>query len=319
MKKLIIPVFCISLFGLTCCEKNQAPEISSIKSLTEVIVGGSEVLLVVNVSDENGEVLTYNWSANVGEFIYSTTSDSVIWKAPISITEESYTITVEVSDGELKVEDELIISVVGAKFIDLRDDNIYDFVQIGEQLWMAENLAYLPAVSDLFHESDVDRYYYVYGYNGNVVSEAKSTDNYSKYGVLYNFPGVSCPEGWHLPTDEEWKMLEKYLGMSSIEADTSGFRISGDVGRKLKSISGWAEEGNGDNSSGFNTLPGGYAFGGFDGLEGSATFWSSTAVYSHDFYPNWYRWLVDGLPERDQVYRGWAVRNCAFSVRCIKH
>jgi uncharacterized protein (TIGR02145 family) len=97
------------------------------------------------------------------------------------------------------------------------------------------------------------------GYEGSGVQEAKATDNYRKYGVLYNFEAAktACPTGWHLPTDEEWKTLEKQLGMSSSDADNAGLRLSGEVGKKLKSKSGWQSEGHGDNSSGFTALPGG--------------------------------------------------------------
>ena len=103
------------------------------------------------------------------------------------------------------------------------------------------------------------------------------------YGKLYNWYAVNdprglAPKGWHVPTDREWKILEKYLGMGQVNADTTG-RRGIDEGDKLKSHSGWVDNGNGSNSSGFNALPGGWGTssnGGFGPLGGSAYFWSSS-------------------------------------------
>ena len=52
-----------------------------------------------------------------------------------------------------------------------------------------------------------------------------------------------CPTGWHFPTDEEWKTIESYLGMSDEDVDMGGNRQSGDVGKKLKSTSKWYDDG----------------------------------------------------------------------------
>ncbi|MBT3748463.1 MAG: hypothetical protein HOG34_05710, partial [Bacteroidetes bacterium] len=117
------------------------------------------------------------------------------------------------------------------------DGRVYETIQIGNQLWMAENLAYLPLVNSLSDGSVSQPKYYVYDYNGTSLSVAKTTDNYESYGVLYNWEAakMACPEGWHLPNDEEWKKLEKYLGMNSSEVGHTGMRETGDVGEKLKS------------------------------------------------------------------------------------
>jgi len=96
------------------------------------------------------------------------------------------------------------------------DGMSYPVVEIGEQSWMAKNLAYLPAVNTPIANQNVDfKAYYVNEYMGGNVEEAKATENYSKYGVLYNWNAAEtvCPNGWHLPEDAEWKELESYLGM----------------------------------------------------------------------------------------------------------
>lgn len=198
------------------------------------------------------------------------------------------------------------------------DGQQYKVVQLGGQLWMAENLAYLPSVSQSNIYSDTLEYYYVYGYEGNSISKAKATSNYVTYGVLYNWEAAktACPSGWHLPSDEEWKTLETHLGMTTDDADKSGTRWSGFIGKKLKSIIGWSENGNGDNSSGFNAVPGGLHgdIGGFFDLGIDAVFWSSTDYYSSRA---WFRELFCsnmGMKRGNQCFR-----SNGFSVRCLKN
>jgi len=95
-------------------------------------------------------------------------------------------------------------------FTDKRDGRKYSYTTIGIQTWMTENLAYLPTLSHLNSISETVNHYYVYGYEGTNISEAKATANFINFGVLYNWPAAisSCPDGWHLPSDQEFKILE---------------------------------------------------------------------------------------------------------------
>ncbi len=113
-------------------------------------------------------------------------------------------------------------------FVDERDGTVYHYVTIGNQVWMAENLKYLPTVTDTSIITSSEPCYYVYRYGGSSVEEAKQHPNYINYGVLYNWnaamngapssgsnpSGVqgACPEGWHLPSYDEWTQLTDYLG-----------------------------------------------------------------------------------------------------------
>ncbi len=81
------------------------------------------------------------------------------------------------------------------------DGNTYKTIQIGNQVWMAENLK----TKHYRDGSSVD--FYVYD---------NKDENENKYGLLYSSKAVAksqlAPEGWHIPTKEEWEELAKYLG-----------------------------------------------------------------------------------------------------------
>ena len=151
-------------------------------------------------------------------------------------------------------------------FTDIRDNNIYEWVKIGNQIWMAENLAYLPSVSKfeyLHYINDLgESHYYVYDYYDTIVSSAKATSNYETYGVLYNWDAAmdgafssssnpsgvqgACPDDWHLPSDAEWTELTDYIA-------SDGY--SGTEGIALKSTFGWNENRNGLDNYGISFFP----------------------------------------------------------------
>lgn len=192
-------------------------------------------------------------------------------------------------------------------FTDSRDGKIYKWVQIGSQTWMAENLAYLPSVSPGWGNS-----YHVSGYNGTNVGEAKALANYSKYGVLYEWGKAmaSCPAGWHIPSDEEWKQLEMTLGMTQVAADATGMRGT-DQALQMKATTGWNNNGNGTNSSNFSALPGGYcSYTGTYSVVGISAHWYSS---TKDDYP----WIRSISGQNSKVERSTGALS-KYSVRCIK-
>ena len=194
---------------------------------------------------------------------------------------------------------------IGNYFIDPRDGTRYKTVKIGNQIWMAENLKYLPSVVGPGTGSETTSYYYVYGYNGTDVLAAKATDNYKTYGVLYNWEAAkaSCPKGWHLPSDTEYKILEMYLGMTQAQADATGWRGT-DQGTKLKE----------NGSSGFNALMSGYRYtdGSFRSMGSGTYFWSSSASSSSNA---WSRALDTSY---STVSRYDYNKALGFSVRCLR-
>jgi len=320
MKNKLIALMSLIIAGLYGCEKNHEPVIHEINCSPESGIAGTTFVLIVNATDEDGDLLAYQWSADGGEFTDGMDKAQAKWKSPDDGAGETFTISVNVSDGSCSVSstfDIVLSESIESSLTDSRDGHTYDCKTIGTQTWMIENLAYLPSVSPSSDGSDSSPYYYVHGYEGSIVSSAKATDNYDKYGTLYNFEAAktACPDGWHLPSDEEWKTLEKYLGMSSADADDTEWRDSGDVGRKLKSASGWYNNGKGDNSSGFNACPGGIrnCYRGFLNLGYDAIFCSSSSDGSSNA---WYRdlyYLGDG------VCRDIGDRRSGFSVRCLRN
>jgi len=207
-------------------------------------------------------------------------------------------------------------------FIDARDDKIYKWVRIGTQVWMAENLAYtgnniqrITSNNEWSSNFNYDGWSY---YNNDV--------NYGdQYGVLYQWEAAktASPLGWHLPTDEEWTILENYL----IEHNFSYDGIAGNNGiaKSLAMDSGWKTSdiqgavGNSDfqemrNKTGFSALPSGSRDneGNFDTLLKCSDWWSDTEQNADLVYN---RLLFF---ENAQVNTSQKQKSYGFAVRCIK-
>ena len=184
-------------------------------------------------------------------------------------------------------------------------------VTIGTQVWMTKNL-------------DVSTFR-----NGDSIPQVKSDEewikagkegkpawcyyknkkkNGKKYGKLYNWHAVNdsrglAPTGCHIPTDAEWTILSAYLGGEDA------------AGKKMKSTSGWNDEGNGTNSSGFSGLPGGlrYKDGYYDNIGYSGYWWSASEYNTYNAY---YRSLNLNY---DNLYRYYYLgKGGGLSVRCLR-
>ncbi len=201
------------------------------------------------------------------------------------------------------------------------DGNVYKTIQIGNQLWMAENLKVTryrngDAIANVTGDSEWSNLS-----TGAYCSYDNDDNNIATYGLLYNWYAVDdsrniAPAGLHVPTDAEWKELEMYLGMSQSEADDTDWRGT-DEGGKLKKTgtTHWNSPNTGaTNESGFTALPGGdrYDYGTFYGMGSSALFWSASESNSENA---WSRILYY---EYSGVYRYYRSKLIGFSVRCIK-
>lgn len=201
-------------------------------------------------------------------------------------------------------------------FVDERDGNEYEFTNIGNQTWMAENLAWLPRVVGPDSSSNSIPYYYVYDFNDTIVSSAKATEEYQNSGVLYNLSAAkeSCPAGWRLPSRNDWDSLAMYIQQENDCPDivtNYGWYMFPEVGKYLKSDSGWLTF-NGNNKYNFNGTPDGFvAWGSFN--SNNAMYWSSTESLNNPDYA----WAPDLGPEGHSLDVWHTESNQGKSVRCI--
>jgi uncharacterized protein (TIGR02145 family) len=186
-------------------------------------------------------------------------------------------------------------------------------VTIGTQVWTTKNLDVATFRNgDNIPEAKSDADWFFAGNNMQAAWCYYGYDvaNGTKYGKLYNWYAVNdprglAPNGYHIPTDEEWTKLTDYLGNES-------------AGTKMKNTSGWYNPtGNGNNSSGFSALPGGEKGFHFDffGIESMGSWWSSSMDENSYFKNPWSRELnsSEGRVKRLAIHE-----NCGFSVRCLK-
>ena len=183
-------------------------------------------------------------------------------------------------------------------------------VTIGAQVWMTKNLNVSTFRNgDPIPQAKTDDEWKKAGVNKQPAWCYYENDpaNGAKYGKLYNWYAVSdsrglAPVGYHIPSDAEWTILSDYLGGAE------------KAGAKMKSKQGWAEDGNGTNTSGFSGLPGGsrYYSGTFYGIGKYGYWWSSTEDFTGSA---WLRTLFYGygIVGRDDYDK-----EVGFSVRCLR-
>jgi len=172
-------------------------------------------------------------------------------------------------------------------FTDHRDGKVYRTVAIGEQIWMAENLNFKTERSVCYDNDE---------------------SNGQKYGRLYNWNGAinACPDGWHLPSKEEWQTLVDFVGGKET------------AGKYLKAKSGWEDcegkSGNGNDTFNFAALPGGLGIpdGTFRVAGKFGNWWCASNDYT---YVASYREVSFHSNPAD---RNTFDKTYLFSVRCIK-
>ena len=204
------------------------------------------------------------------------------------------------------------------------DGNVYTSAKIGTQVWIVENLKTTkysngdligttnPASKNISTESTPK---YQWANEGN-------ESNVATFGRLYTWYAITdnrkvCPNGWHLPSDAEWKVLELYLGMSQMDVDKLGLRGTNEGG-KLKEIgtTHWLSPNTGATDDyGFKALPGGYRDGDgvFRGTIGYyGLWWSSTENSAATAFDRYFQF------DLSHIKRDYDNKMIGMSVRCVK-
>ena len=203
------------------------------------------------------------------------------------------------------------------------EGQVYNTIQIFSQCWLKENLnvgTMIPGIQEMSNNSVIEKYCY-----------NNEQDSCTKYGGLYQWDEMMqysaqlvlgaqsiCPPGWHLPTDEEWRVLEgavdSQYGIGDNTWDDIAYR-GYDAGTNLKTTSDWYYNGNGTDLFGFSGLPGGFrVYDGFFIEVGIRSFWWSSTEYYYNFYA-WHRNFNYYSPE---VARYHYQKDSGFSARCLR-
>ena len=221
----------------------------------------------------------------------------------------------------------------GRPFIPPSIKNDFESIKIGEQEWMIKNL-------------DVDRFR-----NGDLIPHIQNNSEWEKagknkqpawcyydndpkngmvYGRLYNWFAVTderglAPAGWQVPSRREWEILKEFLGWEYGAYKMKSRRGWNDWEYEEEYKDGYIYDGNGDNSSGFNGLPGGIRFidSSFHGIRELAKFWIYRKEYFHPFiYDSDSAYSFDLFNSNRAMsgnynHEGYQ-KEFGFSVRCIK-
>jgi len=201
------------------------------------------------------------------------------------------------------------------------EGQVYNTIQIFSQCWIKENLnvgTMIPGGNYQSNNGIMEKYCY-----------SNNSDSCTKYGGLYQWDEMMqhatqqgirgiCPPGWHLPTDEEWKVLEgavdSQYGIGDPFWDHYQDYRGYDAGMNLKTVSGWRTNGNGVDLFGFSGLPGGSLYGISDFMDiGFSGFWWTSTQYGSNI--SWYRVINFDSPK---ITRYFFNKLSAFSVRCIR-
>jgi len=320
-----IPLIVFLFVGYSCQE---APTNSSVQLLTMIEVSPSTLDLNVDSTyhfsalgrDANMnamEGLTFTWTSLYPEIgtvaengFFTAISPGITFLTATSDTIESTQVTVNVLE-------ETTGSVTDI------DGNVYQTMKVGEQWWLAENLKVTryrngEAIPYLMNAEKW------YGQTTGAYCEYDNNlENVPTYGRLYNWYAVIdrrylAPEGWHVPSDEEWSQLEITLGMNQSQVDISGFRGT-DQGSQLAGNPDLWDKGALVNnpafgSSRFCSLPGGYrGFAGyFYNMGSNAYFWSATQSHRDRSLDRTLSW------DSASIYRSNGGKRFGCSVRLVK-
>ncbi len=243
MKKTIflaLSFFCLTSLFVISCKKKKTDDVI----ITTPTLDCAQSGLVMNATI-SGSTATLLAAGGAAPYQYS--KDGNIFQDAntfVGLNYNTYTFTVKDKNACTTT-----AVASSAALYDSRNDKTYKTVTISGQIWMSENLNYIPST-------------------GTTSCQSGLADSCTKYGSLYDLTSalVACPDGWHLPNDAEYRTLEKNIGLS--DADTASYGNNRGDATSLK-VGG---------STGFNALMSGSWNGSAYANIGTETFfWTSTA------------------------------------------
>ncbi len=317
-KKIYFPLFMALLFiVVVSCndddkDSNQSPSCNiSYPNLGDKFEKGHEIIISAEANDPDGSISELRY--------YIDNSDMGSVKEPpyeyhwnTSETDTGHHVieVVAKDDKENTSTSKISITLLEKLVVKDIDGNSYNTITIGKQVWMKNNLrttTYNDGASiDLVTDDSQwrDNNAGAFCWYGNHEPTYGGT-----YGALYNWHAVGsgklCPEGWHVPSHEEWAILENYI-------NSQGYS---EVGTALKSSYGWDYDGNGNDAFNFEGLPAGYRHPntGFFYFVKEGAFWWTSSEQSDDL-----AWSRSTSHNSNQLQKTSTFKNYGFSVRCIR-
>lgn len=315
-----ILLFLVLIFSLVACKKDDIGALPTITTYSPKFIASTSATVGLTVeSDGDSDFLCgiymgvlQNPETTGTQFQIGSEAGTYLGQISGLTPETEYFVKAYVKNADVENLAEELTFTTPAMITDI-DDNVYETVILGDQVWMAENLRtihYLngdpidstdPATLDISVEDTPE---YQWSYDGDDA-------NTQIYGQLYTYYTISdtrkvCPAGWHVPSDSEWTLLESTLG---------GYDIAGS---KLKESGNdhWVSPYNTDatNESLYTALPGGYRNnnGEFSHTENYGYWWTSTE--SSDLNT----WVRSLYVQSSQITREDFSKKNGVSVRCIK-
>jgi len=303
----IIGFIAILNFGCEKAENEKSVSLAILTSDTITLITQTTAIVKSEIVSNGGGAITANgvcWSTSQSPTITDNKSIDSIGVASFGIGAVSYTNSISglsantkyyvrayatnisgTSYGNVLSFNTLKPFPANGSIIRDIDNNIYHTIIIGNQVWSLENLktSKYRNGDPIINFTDTAKWAWNGLTSGAYSNYNNDTSISNIYGKLYNWFAINdkrgiCPNGWHIPTENEWNELINYLGGNS------------DVGGKLKEtgILHWVSPNTGaTNESGFTALPSGYREidGTFQGLGHVTYIWSSTDV--KDFGLGW--------------------------------
>ncbi len=319
MKKILFGVVLLSSAIFFACGDDSST--GSASSLSEAEVNSSET---AKSSSSDGSASSPTFSSSVEGSSSSVKVSSSSVNVSLSSSQNQLSSSSSSSSVDKFIWSYLNTDIEYEEFTDERDGQVYKSVKIGDQVWMAENLNYAYDVptaewdSSSFCYDDVPdncaKYGRLYLWSAAMDSAAVFSESGRGcgFGVECNPNGIVrgvCPEGWHLPSSEEWYALHSSVG---------GYLTAG---KMLRTTSDWhnnsnGTNGNGTNAYGFSVYPSGYRH-------------VNSVFYSRLGYDAYF-WTTDEWSEKSATYEEFVYgydyttgdadpKNLGYSVRCIKN